>query len=208
MSESGANDILHVVMYLEVVPAGVAGATAALKAYRDAARNDAGILRFETLHEAARTTRFAIIAASAGAPGWDAHCGGPAASKFRDAFGEIAATPPDVRLHAAMAVGRESERNAPGALTVLTHVDVPPPRKDECIALLERLAAGAIRENGSLGFEVLQQTSRPNHFTVVENWANEGAYERHVAASGTRDFRAQLTPMSGALYDERIYRGI
>jgi quinol monooxygenase YgiN len=55
-------------------------------------------------------------------------------------------------------------------------------------------------------FEVLQQSSRPNHFTVVEIWRDEDAYNRHITAAHTKNFRERLTPMSGALYDERLYK--
>src|SRR5262249_39603531 len=47
-----------------------------------------------------------------------------------------------------------------------------------------------------------------NHFSVVEIWKNQGAYEAHITAAPTKNFRDQLTPMSGALYDERLYKVI
>jgi quinol monooxygenase YgiN len=43
---------------------------------------------------------------------------------------------------------------------------------------------------------------------VVEIWKNQGAYEAHITAAPTKSFRDQLTPMSGALYDERLYKVI
>jgi quinol monooxygenase YgiN len=52
---------------------------------------------------------------------------------------------------------------------------------------------------------VLQQTNRPNHFTVVEAWKDRNAFDAHGMAAHTRQFRDRLAPMSGALYDERLY---
>jgi quinol monooxygenase YgiN len=52
---------------------------------------------------------------------------------------------------------------------------------------------------------VVQQTNRPNHFTVVEVWRDRAAFDAHGMAAHTRRFREQLAPMSGALYDERLY---
>jgi hypothetical protein len=34
------------------------------------------------------------------------------------------------------------------------------------------------------------------------------AYEAHAATASTREFRDQLAPMSGALYDERLYETV
>ena len=48
-------------------------------------------------------------------------------------------------------------------------------------------------------FDVFQQTSRPNHFTVVEIWRDQNAYDAHITSAHTKRFREQLTPMSGAL---------
>ena len=92
------------------------------------------------------------------------------------------------------------------AVVVLTHVDVPPPFKDTTISLLQQLAEASRKETGNQRFEVQQQASRPNHFTVVEIWADKKAYDSHVMAGHTRQFRDKLGPMSGALYDERLYQ--
>jgi quinol monooxygenase YgiN len=89
---------------------------------------------------------------------------------------------------------------------VVTHVDVPPPFKDTTVPLLQSLADASRKEAGNLRFEVQQQGNRPNHFTVVELWADQKAYDAHVMAPHTRQFRDKLGPMSGALYDERLYR--
>ncbi len=80
-----------------------------------------------------------------------------------------------------------------------------PPRKDDGAASLAQLAGNSRRDAGNLGFDVLQQTSRPNHFTVVEIWKDRPAFDAHGMAPHTRQFRGQLAPMSGALYDERLY---
>jgi quinol monooxygenase YgiN len=43
---------------------------------------------------------------------------------------------------------------------------------------------------------------------VVEIWKDQSAYDAHITAATTKKFRDQLTPMSGALYDERLYKAI
>jgi quinol monooxygenase YgiN len=43
---------------------------------------------------------------------------------------------------------------------------------------------------------------------VVEIWIDRNALEAHAVAAHTRQFREQIGPMSGALYDERLYRAL
>ena len=80
---------------------------------------------------------------------------------------------------------------------MLTHVDVPGPAKDECIELLKQLTAASRNEPGVLRFDVVQQDSRPNHFTVVETWRDRGAYDAHVMADHTRALPPQADPDCG-----------
>ena len=50
--------------------------------------------------------------------------------------------------------------------------------------------------------------SRPNHFTLVEIWRDQAALEGHEVAAHARVFRDLLLPMSGSLYDQRLYRAL
>jgi quinol monooxygenase YgiN len=77
--------------------------------------------------------------------------------------------------------------------------------KDDCIALLRSMSGDTLKEPGNLRYDVFAQKNRPNHFTVVEGWADRKALADHAAAAHTRTFRQQLLPMQGALYDERLY---
>jgi quinol monooxygenase YgiN len=57
-------------------------------------------------------------------------------------------------------------------------------------------------------FEVLQQNSRQNHCTIVEVWRDQPALEAHAMAAHTRHFRDRFQPLSGSLYDERLYKAL
>jgi quinol monooxygenase YgiN len=61
-------------------------------------------------------------------------------------------------------------------------------------------------DEGSVRFDLLQQISRPNHLTVVEIWSNQKAVDTHGMAAHKKQFREKLTPLSGSLYDERLYK--
>ena len=42
--------------------------------------------------------------------------------------------------------------------------------------------------------------------TLVEIWQGQGALEKHEVAPHTREFRELLLPMSGSLFDQRLYK--
>ena len=44
--------------------------------------------------------------------------------------------------------------------------------------------------------------------TVVETWKDQKALDAHGVAARTKLFREKLTPLSGSLYDERLYKAI
>lgn len=50
--------------------------------------------------------------------------------------------------------------------------------------------------------------NRPNHLTLVEVWRGNSDLEKHELAAHTRKFRDLLLPMSGSLYDQRLYQAI
>jgi quinol monooxygenase YgiN len=198
---------VYIATYVEVLPSAVKDGGALLKQYRDAGRKDPGNQRMEVAQEAGRPTRFAVLATWADQKAFEAHGRAAHTSQFRDKLKAVHAAPYDERVHNGMAVGPLGALRA-GSLVVVTHVDVPPPFKDTTVPLLQSLAEASRKEAGNQRFEVQQQANRPNHFTVVELWADQKAYDAHVMAAHTRQFRDKLGPMSGALYDERLYRAV
>ena len=73
---------------------------------------------------------------------------------------------------------------------------------------LKQLSEPSRKEPGNLRFEVLVQNSRPNHLSVVEIWKDQAALEAHESAKHTVQFRMDTLPMSGSLYDQRLYQMI
>ena len=196
---------LYVVSYVEVAPSASATAAGLLRQLANAARKEDGNMRFEVLERLAPPYQFAIVSVWRDQKAYDAFAGGAHNKEFRDKIKPHLISAIDDRLNGGMETAPAATASTPGAMFVVTHVDVPPPQKDACIALLKDLV-GDSRKEGALRFEVFQQTSRPNHFSVVEIWKDQKAYDAHITAEHTRKFRERLTPMSGALYDERLYK--
>jgi translation elongation factor EF-G len=118
------------------------------------------------------------------------------------------AAPYDERINTALYVAQGKNESQSDVLYVVTHVDVIPPGKDDCMAALKAMSTDTAADPGNISYEVLQQANRGNHFSVLEAWTNKKALDGHAAAVHTRNFRAKLTPVAGALYDERIYKAL
>jgi len=123
------------------------------------------------------------------------------------------------------------------AVYVLTHVDIIPPEQfapckrqvketgpcgDD---LVKQLVAAGRKGKGNLRFDALTQANRPNHMEVVEVWNSAANQQKHTVTKAVKDFRDELSgippgsgvpgdptvllnPLTGSLYDERLYRSV
>jgi quinol monooxygenase YgiN len=199
---------VYLVAYFEVMPPSTAEAVALLRQYREASRMDAGHGQLEVLQQCGRPDHFAIVEMWQDEGVFDAHGSAAHTRTFHGRLQPLRTSPYDERLHQGLAIGATPARRVPGAIYVLTHADAIPPAKDDAMALLKQLAEASRRDDGGVRFDVLQQRSRLNHFTIVEIWQDQKALEAHVMAAHTRQFRERFQPMSGSLYDERLYQAL
>ncbi|MGD9617995.1 MAG: putative quinol monooxygenase [Alphaproteobacteria bacterium] len=195
---------VHEVAYVEAAPEAADAVAAALGDLAAEIAKADGALGFLALRETGRPARFAMLGVWRDAPACDR--AGEAIALWQDRMAARLAAPFDRRPSSGFLVAAEPGTPPAGdAVHILTHVDVPPPSKDICIGLLHRLVAASRNEAGALRFDALQQENRPNHFTLIEVWRDRAAWERHLTADHTSAFRRDLTPLLGALYDERLY---
>jgi quinol monooxygenase YgiN len=52
---------------------------------------------------------------------------------------------------------------------------------------------------------VISWTPTTNHFQLIEVYRNQRAFNAHISAAHTIEFRKQLQAFIGAPYDERLY---
>jgi quinol monooxygenase YgiN len=206
-TDLGPDQAVYVVTYIEVAPNAAPQSALLLKQYGAASCRVDGNLRFDVLQRSTPSNQFVYVAIWRDQTAFERHRDAPHTKEFSSAMQAHVIAPFDQRIHTGMAVGSPARPSA-GAVFVATHVDVPPPFKDQCVASLRALVAASRKEAGAVRFEVFQQGNRPNHFTVVETWQDENAYNGHITALHTKKFRAELGPMTGALYDERTYRAL
>jgi quinol monooxygenase YgiN len=193
---------IFIVSYVEVAPAATEQAAALLRALSQASGNDSGSRRFEVLQRLDRPHHFAILEAWTDQKAQEAHAATEHVQRFRAALAPLSTAPYDERPHGGLVVGQGV---GAGGIYAVTHVDFIPPRKDDGIAALKALVEPSRAEAGNVRFDVLQQSSRPNHLTLVEVWKDKAALEAHAVTPHMKAFREKLLPMSGSLFDERIY---
>jgi quinol monooxygenase YgiN len=200
----------YVVTYFETMPADAPKAAEIARELAAASRKEDGNQRFEVLQRVGQTDHFVILEAWRNKEAHAAHAKAAHTTQFRQKLASLLRGPYDERPHGALAVAPAAEpiktSGATPPVYVVTHVDIIPPEKEKGIQLAKELAEAGRRGTGNLRFEVLQQSSRPNHMTVLEVWESRAAVEGHGNAQHTKQFREKLMPMSGSLHDERFYR--
>jgi quinol monooxygenase YgiN len=207
-AEENVNAPVYIVTYFEVAPPAAAQAAALTRHYAESSRKESGNAGFEIFEEIGRPSRFAILAAWRDQKAADAHNEGPAATAFRQTVQPLMIGGFGVRPHSGLSVAAPKAQLPSEAIYVVTHVDVFPVHKDQAIGLVKAQADAARKNDGNLRYDVLQWEGHPNHFTLVEVWRDRKAFEDATVAAHTKEFRDKLTPLEGALYDERLYQPV
>ena len=196
---------LYVVTYVETRPNTRDETAALLKAYRDASRATAGNLRSIVVQRVRRPGQFVVVAAWQNKAAWDAHMGNEQTKAFRDKLNGLRNAPADDRFHNGLSVGPMEDPGAPGAVYGVTHVDVIPPQRENAVGALKILGEANRAAGSNVRYDIVQQTNRPNHFTVFEIWRSRDGFDANSMSAHQREFRDKLSQMTGALYDERLY---
>jgi quinol monooxygenase YgiN len=208
-AEDAAEATVYVVTYIEVAPATRTTDATALRQLVAASRKEAGVIRYEAFQRNAPSNQFAIIEVWKDQQAYDAHAASAPVKAFHQQIEPHLIAPIDERPYVALAVGPKDTAAIPARGQVaISHVDVIPPKKDDGGAALKTLADPTRKDHGNLRFDVYQQKTRPNHFTVIEVWRDASAAESHELAAHTKDFRKVLGTATGALYDQRWYRAL
>ncbi|MGH7093068.1 MAG: putative quinol monooxygenase [Stellaceae bacterium] len=198
----------YVVSYIEVGPAAAHKAAGILHRYAVQARRAAGNAGCTALREHDRPGRFALVESWKDQAALDAHA--PAAKAMADAVHPLLVAPIDRRPSVALDVAPPASgaESAKGVVYVLTHVDVIPPGKDQAIGLVKELVAASRKDEGNLFYDALQQGNRANHMTLFAAWHDRADRSAYVTSDAAKEFRAKVTPLAGALYDERLYEAV
>jgi quinol monooxygenase YgiN len=197
------NSAVYVVRYIEAVPASDGQVATLLKQLAESSRAE-GPVRFDVLQNTAHANQFLTLEIWQNQRALDAHAAAAPTRQFRERVAPLLLGPIDDRFCVATAVA--PLREGRGTVYVVTHVDVPGNYREATLPALEALAGRSRTEPGNVRFDVVHQKDRTNHFTVIGVWADARSEATHQAAAHTLSFRATLSPMLGALYDQRWYK--
>jgi quinol monooxygenase YgiN len=195
------------VSYFEAAAPDIAATAGLARAFAAASRREPGNEGFGAFQEIGRPSRYALFSAWHDHTVADIHRSAATTAAFHDKLKPILVGPFEIRTFSGFSLA-PSRAGGVSAVYVLTHVDVFPGSKDEAADLLTALAEAARKMPGNLLFDVVRVDGHPNHFTVCAGWDDPSAFDAFQTAAPTKDFRRRLTPLEGALYDERLYRAL
>jgi quinol monooxygenase YgiN len=198
---------VYEVSYFEAAVANIAATAGLARAFAEAGRKEPGNAGFGAFQEIGRPSRFAIFSAWHDASAGDIHRSAATTAAFRDQLEPMLVGPFETRSFAGFSMAPSRPGDA-GAVYVVTHVDVFPSGKEKAAALVGALAEAGRKMPGNLLFDVVQVDGHPNHFTILAGWHDRAAFDASLTAAPTKDFRQKLTPLEGALYDERLYHAL
>jgi quinol monooxygenase YgiN len=196
-----------VVIYVEFKPADTKAGEQVLDELASHALASAGAIRFDVLHQVDRRNFFALFEIWSSAQALAAFESSPATQAILDQLAPLLEAPLDERdgILLAGTVNPRSRHEKSRQIFVITHVDVDPQFVDEALPVLDTFVSDSASDPGVQAFALLSQTPTANHFQLIEVFANRQAFNAHVSAQHTVDFRNDIQPFIGAPYDERLY---
>jgi quinol monooxygenase YgiN len=105
-----------------------------------------------------------------------------------------------------LALRTRAQASSTGRIYAVAHVDILPTGTAAGAKLVQQYVADSRKDKGAVRIEAYAQISRLNHMTIVEVWESQQAYDTHVSAEHTKQFRQQLDPTLGSPYDERLHQ--
>src|SRR2546423_2587743 len=131
---------VYVATYIDAQPASINAAASLVKSYRETTRAEKGNLGIETVQETGRPARWVVIEAWNDSASFETHKKAASTAEFQNKLKTIQNSPNDERTHKNLLVDSRSWNLPRGAVAVVTHVDVPPPLREQTEVLLKRLA--------------------------------------------------------------------
>jgi quinol monooxygenase YgiN len=198
---------VFIVTYVEVAPSSAADARKLFLGYVNDARKASGAVQIEAVQRVSDPGHFALIEQWQSQAAKQAFAATEPATKFRAALGPLQSAAYDERIHVPLSVAPPKPLSA-DAIVILTHVDVVPTQVEPGTAKVRAFVEEGRNAPGNLRFDDVVQANRKNHFTVIEAWNSAADKNTWISSRTARTFREELHPMSGALYDERVYKTV
>jgi len=197
-----------VVVYVEFKPANARAGGDVLQQLEARAEDSAGVIRFDVLRQIDRPNFFALFEVWSNAQTFGDFQNSSETQAILTQLTPLLEAPLDQRPGNLLTgtVNPRSRHAQARQIFVITHVDVDPQFVPQAQPLLNTFVADSLNDPGVQTFALLSQTPTPNHFQLIEVFANQQAFDAHVSAQHSVDFRSKLQATIGAPYDERLYQ--
>jgi len=198
----------YVVTYVEFKPADTKEGGRVLDDLASHALASVGVIRFDVLQQVGRRNFFALFEIWSSAETFAAFQSSSATQAIFTQLAPLLEAPLDERDGVLLAgtVDPRSRHAESRQIFVITHVDIDPQFvPDPAVPVLDTFVSDSASDPGVQTFALLSQAGTTNHFQLIEVFANRQAFNAHVSAQHTLDFRNDIQPFLGAPYDERLY---
>ncbi len=91
---------------------------------------------------------------------------------------------------------------------IVPYTEVAPSAAHEAGKLILAYASEARKASGAVQIDALQRISDSHHFALIEQWQSLNAKQAFAATDPATRFRAALTALQSAAYDERIHTAL
>src|SRR5207344_1531830 len=86
----------------------------------------------------------------------------------------------------------------------VTYLDVGTNAVAQGVDLIKKHRDAIRRDPANLEFTVLQETSRPNRFVIMEGWKDQAAFEAHDKGAAKSEFEGALKPIRNSPPDRHM----
>ena len=203
--DANANKPVYAVSYIEVLPGKEKQGRRLVLDHVADAKRAAGVVSVDALVRDGYPDQFALVEQWQSQKAKDDYAASTSVKDFRANLAKIESAALDERIQGPLFV----ESDKPAALppiVVMTHIDVIPTALETARGRIKQLVDGNRHKNANVRYDILVQTNRQNHMTLIEGWKSQSDKNAESASAETVSFRHDLSPMSGSPYDERTYR--
>src|SRR5262245_48596246 len=120
---------VYVATYVDVQPPLSGQGVTLIEQYREATRKEVGNSSVEVVQEISRSNRFVIFEVWKDQTSFETHEKANHTTDFRSRLRAIHGSPYDQRVHQGLAIDPRRVAIPDNSVSVVTHVDVPPPRR-------------------------------------------------------------------------------
>jgi quinol monooxygenase YgiN len=198
------NEQPFMVTYIEVLPGYEDQVVTLLSHVAYEAREHAGNLRYQAFQRIGRLSHFAIFETWLDENSMMDFRTQLEFTSYRETIKSVTYSPYDERP--STAIFDTPNQGQQGTVYAITHIDIIPTALEDGRVIINGLVRATRDEVGAIEIAIMEQNNRRNHFTLIETWSTFNAQASHLAESHTINFRNELLPRSGSLYDERLYR--